>query len=241
MNGTKKDISLLVSDLVGRVPDKVQIAVFPPFVFLEWVAESLAASTIEIGGQNVDWRPAGAVTGEIEPAMLKEVGCSLCLVGHSERRALFGETDEQVALKFAACIGHHLKPVLCVGESLEQRRSGETLEVVARQIGAVIEEVGMDGIAQGVIAYEPVWAIGTGESATPEQAEEVHASIRNFLGRQDEQVAGDVQILYGGSVKPENAAGLFAKENIDGALVGGASLISEDFIDICVAASTRVE
>ncbi len=241
MNGSRKDIALLVLDLANGVPEDVEIAVFPPFVFIDQVAESLTESQIRIGGQNVDWRPQGAVTGEIEPDMLKEAGCSLCLVGHSERRALFGETDEQVAFKFAACIDKGLRPVLCVGETLEQRRSGETLAVVTRQIEAVINEAGMTGIARSVIAYEPVWAIGTGESARPEQAEEVHASIRNFLGQQDQKVAQEVQILYGGSVKPDNAQGLFAKENIDGALVGGASLVSKDFIDICVAAANRVE
>jgi triosephosphate isomerase len=154
---------------------------------------------------------------------------------------LFAETDEQVADKFKACLANGLSPVLCVGETLQQRKAGQTMEVVARQIRAVIDNVGIAGVGEGIIAYEPVWAIGTGESATPEQAEEVHSAIRDLLSQEDAATAEKLQILYGGSVKQDNATAMFEKDNIDGALVGGASLVSDDFIGICQAAANRME
>jgi triosephosphate isomerase len=245
MNGTRSGIADLISDLVDGVrdivQDQLQVAVFPPFVFLDQVSQALEGSSILLGGQNADWRAQGAVSGEIHPSMLKEMACTYCLVGHSERRGLFAETDSQVARKFRACSENQLSPILCVGETLQEREAGQTLAVVSRQIDAVIDEFGIAGIAQGLIAYEPVWAIGTGMSATPEQAEQVHGAIRDRLSQSDQGVADNIQILYGGSVNADNAEGLFEKENIDGALVGGASLVSADFISICMAAADRVD
>jgi triosephosphate isomerase len=241
MNGTRRVTAQLIESLKGNVPDSVEVLVFPPSVYLDRVYADLEGSLIKLGGQNIDWREEGAVTGETSASMLKDIGCTYCLVGHSERRALFAETDEQVANKFKACIASGLSPVLCVGESLEQRKTGQTMEVVARQIQAVTDSVGIADIGGGVIAYEPVWAIGTGESATPEQAEEVHSAIRDLLRQEDAATAEDMRILYGGSVKQDNAAGLFEKDNIDGALVGGASLVGADFKSICQAAANRME
>lgn len=241
MNGTRRGVSDLVKSLGANVPDDLQVVVFPPYVYLDQVRSGLAGSSIEMGGQNVDWREPGAVTGEIAATMLKDMGCTYCLVGHSERRALFLETDEQVTDKFKTCLANGLSPVLCVGETLVDRQSGQTMEVIARQIRSVISGAGIAGIGNSIIAYEPVWAIGTGESATPEQAEEVHCAIRELLSKEDTATAEEIQILYGGSVKPDNAAGLFEKENIDGALVGGASLVVDDFVSICQAAVSGME
>jgi triosephosphate isomerase (TIM) len=241
MNGNRAGISNLMESLLGSDFGEIQVLVFPSFVFLQQVSEIVKGSPICMGAQNVDWRAQGALTGEIEASMLKDVGCTHCLVGHSERRALFFETDEQVAEKYKACIANDLVPILCIGETLEQREQGHTMEVVSRQLKAVIEAVGISGIGGGIIAYEPVWAIGTGESASPEQANEVHSHIRAVLGQEDELIAGNVQILYGGSVNSGNAKKLFEKENIDGALVGGASLKSEDFLMICEAAALKME
>ena len=241
MNGTKASISSLVGRLVAGEQGDVQTVVFPSFVFLEQVNRELQGSTLRLGAQNVDWREQGALTGEIEASMLKEIGCNYCLVGHSERRQLFAETDEQVANKFKTCIASRLIPIRCIGETLQQRQAGQTMEVVARQVQAVLDLVGVSGIAGGIIAYEPIWAIGTGESASPEQAEEVHGTLRQMLRQQDPETAENMRILYGGSVNRENAAGFFLKENIDGALVGGASLVSDDFLVICLAAANKME
>ena len=241
MNGSQAEVASLMEGLSGANFDGVQVLVFPSFVFLKQVSEAVAGSSIRMGAQNVDWRAQGALTGEVEASMLKDVGCSHCLVGHSERRTQFLETDAQVAEKFKACIAHGLTPILCIGELLEERDQGRTTEIVSRQLQAVIDAVGMSGIAGGIIAYEPVWAIGTGESASPEQADEVHSHIRTVLGQADGIVAENMQILYGGSVNPGNAKKLFEKENIDGALVGGASLKSEDFLMICEAAALMME
>ena len=241
MNGTKVGISELVARMVAGEQGKVQTVVFPPFVFLEQVSRELQGSSIGLGAQNVDWREQGALTGEIEASMLREVGCRYCLAGHSERRQLFAETDEQVARKFRICIENDLIPILCVGETIQQRQAGQTMEVVTSQVCAVLDAVGISGIAEGIIAYEPIWAIGTGESASPEQAEEVHGQIREMLEQQDPDTAENMLILYGGSVNRENAAGFFLKENIDGALVGGASLVGDDFLMICMAAADRME
>ena len=241
MNGTKVGISELVARMVAGEQGKVQTVVFPPFVFLEQVSRELQGSSIGLGAQNVDWREQGALTGEIEASMLREVGCRYCLAGHSERRQLFAETDEQVARKFKICIENDLIPILCVGETIQQRQAGQTMEVVTSQVCAVLDAVGISGIAEGIIAYEPIWAIGTGESASPEQAEEVHGQIREMLEQQDPDTAENMLILYGGSVNRENAAGFFLKENIDGALVGGASLVGDDFLMICMAAADRME
>jgi triosephosphate isomerase len=241
MNGAKDRISDLVTMLVAGEVGNIDMLVFPPFVFLEQVSRELSGSNIRLGAQNVDWREQGPLTGEIDASMLKDVGCEYCLTGHSERRQLFAETDDQVASKFKACLEHDLTPVLCVGETLKQRQAGQTMEVVIRQVRAVAEAVGSAGIGQGIVAYEPVWAIGTGESASPDQAEEVHGQIRQMLKQDDPAMAENTRILYGGSVNRNNAAELFRMEDIDGALVGGASLISEDFLTICEAARRRMD
>jgi triosephosphate isomerase len=212
------------------------VLIFPPVIFLEQVQQQLAGrSDIVFGAQNGDWHDSGAYTGEVSMLMLQEFGCSHVLVGHSERRSLFGETSEQVARKAQACLATGMVPVLCVGESLAQRHAGETAVVVESQLQAVISDLGIQALGQMVIAYEPVWAIGTGESATPEQAEAVHVQIRMYLANLDVNISKKIQILYGGSVNATNATELFAQENIDGALVGGASLKAEDFLHICRA------
>jgi triosephosphate isomerase len=196
----------------------------------------LAGTVISWGGQNLSAEQSGAFTGEVAASMLTDFGCKYVIVGHSERRTLYGEDDSQVARKYAAARAAGLKPILCVGETLEERERGVTEEVVARQLDAVINLEGVSALADGVIAYEPVWAIGTGVTATPEQAQEVHAFIRKRVGSRDMDVADNLRILYGGSMKPDNAAELIAKPDIDGGLIGGASLKAADFLAICKAA-----
>ncbi len=184
---------------------------------------------MQLGAQNLSEYDQGAYTGEVAGDMLVDVGCQMVIVGHSERRALFGETDASVARKFVAAEGCGLTPILCVGETLEQREADVTLDVIERQLQAVIDLAGVDALASAVIAYEPVWAIGTGKTASPEQAQQVHTAIRNRLG----DAGAETRILYGGSVKAANAAEIFAQHDIDGALVGGASLNAEEFLEIC--------
>jgi triosephosphate isomerase len=210
----------------------VDMAVFPPYPYLAQVQSMLQGSAIAWGAQNLNPAPKGAHTGEVAAGMLLEFGCSLVLVGHSERRTLYGETDHDVADRFAAALAAGLTPVLCVGETLEEREAGTTQAVVARQLDAVLEQSGIAALADAVVAYEPVWAIGTGRTASPEQAQEVHAFIRDKLSAMDAIIAGQLRILYGGSVNGSNAADLFAREDIDGGLVGGASLKAEDFLAI---------
>jgi triosephosphate isomerase len=210
-------------------------AVCVPFPYLAQVSAALAGSAIAWGAQNLSEHDAGAYTGEVSGAMLKEFGCRYAIVGHSERRALFGEDDKRVAAKFAAARRHGLAPILCVGETLEQRERGETESVVARQLDAVVAAAGAEALAGAVLAYEPVWAIGTGMNATPKQAQEVHAFLRARLAARDKALA-NLTILYGGSVKAANAKELFTMPDIDGGLIGGASLAAADFIAICAAA-----
>ena len=207
----------------------VEVLVCPPAVFIPSALQTLADTQVAVGSQNVSEHKAGAYTGEIAADMLKGVGCQYAIVGHSERRALYGESSETVASKFAAADSEGLAPIVCVGETLEQREQGATIEVVAEQLQAVIDCVGIDNVAAAVIAYEPVWAIGTGVTATPLQAQEVHAAIRQQLG----EAGNSTRILYGGSVKSSNAAEIFAQPDIDGALVGGASLDADEFLKIC--------
>ena len=207
-----------------------------PFPYLGQVSEALSGSRIAWGAQNVSEHDSGAYTGEVSGAMLKEFGCRYAIVGHSERRALYGEDDNRVTAKFVAARRAGLTPILCVGETLEQRERGETESVVARQLDAAIAAAGADALAQAVIAYEPVWAIGTGKNATPRQAQDVHAFVRKRLAARDKAFAEKAAILYGGSVKPSNAKELFAMPDIDGGLIGGASLAAADFIAICEAA-----
>jgi triosephosphate isomerase len=211
----------------------VDVALCPPFVFLDLVGDVLGGSAVMLGAQNVARESAGAYTGEVAAEMLMEAGCRLVLVGHSERRQYYAESDEVVADKAARAREAGLTPVVCVGESLDERESGATESVVARQLDALIARCGVEALADCELAYEPVWAIGTGRTATPEQADAVHAFLRQRVAASDPQVAAGLRILYGGSVKSSNASELFAMPDIDGGLIGGASLIAEEFIEIC--------
>jgi triosephosphate isomerase len=235
MNGSLSSIQELLTGIkqgIGTIGEGVECAVFPPFVYLAEVERLLSGTAIRWGAQNVSEQPPGAFTGEVATAMLLDFRCTYAIVGHSERRTLYGETDAVVARKFAAARKAGLIPVLCIGELLEERERGVTEEVVGRQLDAVLELEGIEGIKDGVIAYEPVWAIGTGKTATPEQAQEVHAFIRRRLALHDTAIAAATRILYGGSVKGSNAAELFAMPDIDGGLVGGASLNAQEFLTI---------
>ena len=224
------DLVRELKELVRDVNDR-DILVCPPFTALYPVSREIEGSNIVLGGQNMYFEEQGAFTGEISPLMLKDAGCSYVILGHSERRHIFGETNELVNKKVLSAVNHGLIPILCVGELLEERESGKTQEVVEKQVREGLK--GVDGDNEFVIAYEPVWAIGTGKTATPELAEEVHLFIRQVLSDMfGSEKANSVRILYGGSVKPENAAGLLNMENIDGALVGGASLKAESFAKI---------
>jgi len=216
---------------------EVTVAVCPPFVYLQAVAKALSASSIAVGAQDIYFEPKGAFTGEISVSMLKDVGCSYCLCGHSERRHVLGEPDELINKKITAAIGGGLLPILCVGELLEEREASQTNEVVTRQIKKGLAGLSAEKIQAVTIAYEPVWAIGTGLTATPQQAQEVHDFIRKLLAQMyDDELAGEIRILYGGSVKPDNAADLMSQQDIDGSLVGGASLKADDFLAIIQAA-----
>ena len=215
--------------------EETDVLVAPPFTALSAVGETLAGSRIFLGAQNMHWESGGAFTGEISPSMLLDAGCSHVILGHSERRSLFGETNEMIDRKFGAALQAGLIPILCIGETLEEREGGRTFAVIEKQL-----EESMKGLIKTgsipdsvILAYEPVWAIGTGKTATPEQAQEVHGFIRKWLGRTfDPSLAAKIRILYGGSVKPDNISELMAKEDIDGALVGGASLKAQSFVPI---------
>ena len=237
MNGSRASNKELLDGLLAGIDsvNAAEVVVCPPFVYLPDVAAQLAGSPVAWGAQNLSKESAGAFTGETAAAMLRDFGCKYVIVGHSERRALYAESDQLVAGKYAAARAAGLKPILCVGELLEERESGVTEDVVARQLDAVIDLEGVAALADGVIAYEPVWAIGTGKTATPQQAQDVHAFIRSRLAASDKAVADAVQILYGGSVKANNAVELFANPDIDGGLIGGASLDAEEFLAICRA------
>ena len=243
MHGSRAENAALLDALLhGRQAQRAEVLVCPPFVYLWEAARSLKESDISLGAQSVCAEPVGAFTGEVSAAMLKDVGCGYVIVGHSERRALYREDDALVARKFVAAQSVQLTPILCVGETLAERESGNTFAVIARQLRAVLDVTGIGQFADAVIAYEPVWAIGTGKNATAEQAQEVHAFIRAELargadGEGDANIAGAVRILYGGSVKAANAAELFAMPDVDGGLVGGASLKADEFLKICAAVS----
>ncbi|HYA46465.1 MAG TPA: triose-phosphate isomerase [Burkholderiales bacterium] len=213
----------------------VVYAVCAPFPYLPQLAAALSGSPIAWGAQNVSEHDSGAYTGEVSGGMLREFGCRYAIVGHSERRSLYGEDDARVAAKFAAARRSGLTPILCVGETLEQRERGETESVVDRQLNATLSVSGIAALADATLAYEPVWAIGTGRNATPGQAQDVHAFIRSRVAQRSRDVAEGLTILYGGSVKPGNARELFAMPDVDGGLIGGASLVAEDFIAICEA------
>lgn len=238
MHGTRASVAELIKGLRQlALPSGVEVAVLPPCLYINQVIVGLEGKSIAVGAQNCAVEPMqGALTGEIAPSQLVDAGCSLVLVGHSERRQILGERDDILSRKFAAAQSCGLVPVLCVGETLEQRQAGKTLEVVAGQLGSVIEELGVGAFARAVVAYEPVWAIGTGLTASPQQAQDVHAAIRAQLAAENAEVARGVRILYGGSVKAANAAELFGMPDIDGGLIGGASLNADEFGAICRAA-----
>jgi triosephosphate isomerase len=237
MHGTRAEAKALVESVAGGLSaaSRAEAAVCPPFVLIPFVAEKLAGTAIAWGGQNLSEHKSGAYTGEVSGAMLRDAGCIYVIVGHSERRTYYSETDELVAAKFAAAQDAGLIPILCVGETLAQREAGETETVVARQLDAVLAGSGIAAFHRAVIAYEPVWAIGTGRTATPDQAQAVHHFIRERLARLDKAVAGGLRILYGGSVKGSNARELFGQADIDGGLIGGASLNAQEFLAICRA------
>ena len=238
LNGSLKMTENLIKGILdGMTNITTEVAVCPPYPYLAKATELLAGSAVKCGSQNNSDHVSGAFTGEVSADMIKELGCTYAIVGHSERRTLFGETDSETAQKFAAARKAGLKPILCVGETLEEREKGVTEDVVARQLDAVIELEGIEALADGVVAYEPVWAIGTGMTASKQQAQDVHAFIRGRIASQNSAVAEKVQILYGGSVKPDNAAQLFAEPDIDGGLIGGAALTAKDFLGICEAGS----
>ena len=217
----------------------IDIVVFPPYVYLSDAIRTLEGGRIGVGAQDVCAESGGAFTGQVSAAMLKDVGCTHVIVGHSERRRWYHEEDALVARKFAAALSAGLVPVLCVGETLEEREARLTEVVIARQLDAVIAMHGVGGFARAILAYEPVWAIGTGRTASPEQAQEVHAFLRNRVHAQDAKMARHLRILYGGSVKAGNAAELFQMPDVDGGLVGGASLSADEFKQICAAAAVR--
>jgi triosephosphate isomerase (TIM) len=228
--------------LLGRLKSGVsrlrcEVAVCAPYPYLAQLQAELAGTPILWGAQSLSEHGSGAFTGEVSASMLRDFGCRCVLVGHSERRSLFGESDATVAAKFVAALQAGLVPVLCLGETLAERESGQTMVVVARQLAAVVDLAGVGALGAAVVAYEPVWAIGTGVTATPAQAQEVHAAIRALVAEKDAALAAGLQILYGGSVKPQNAAELFAQPDIDGGLIGGAALVADDFLAICQAAS----
>lgn len=238
MHGGLKTNQQLLQDVVAGVAGlrDVAVAVCVPFPYLAQTQAGLSGTPVAWGAQNLSEQAQGAFTGEVSASMLQDFACRYVLVGHSERRAIYGETDSLVAEKFAAALASGLRPVLCVGETLEQRDAGKTLEIVFAQIDAVLARVGVAAFSGAVVAYEPVWAIGTGRTATSAQAQEVHAAIRAKLAKLDAGVAEGLQILYGGSVKPGNAVELFSMPDIDGGLIGGASLVASDFLAICAAA-----
>ena len=216
----------------------VDVAVIPPFIYIQAVGKALSASLIALGAQDIYYERKGAFTGEISASMLKDIGCSYCLCGHSERRHVIGETDELVNKKLATAIAGGLLPIFCVGELIEQRKAGKTTEVITQQIEAGLAGLSTEKVSAVTIAYEPVWAIGTGLTATSEQAQETHCLIRQLLAKMySEQLAQEIRIQYGGSVKPGNAAELMQEEDVDGLLVGGASLKADDFLAIIQAAA----
>ena len=236
MNGSSDSVKELISGIKAGIGEvNAEVVVCPPFVYIPSVADAISGSGIKLGAQNMCDQDAGAFTGEISGPMLKDVGCEYVIIGHSERRAMYGETDEVTAIKYGAVLKNGLKPIFCIGETLEERESGITEDVVGRQIDAILNSDGVASLANAVLAYEPVWAIGTGKTASPEQAQEVHAFIRNKIAEQDAVIAEGLRILYGGSMNPANAAELRSQPDIDGGLIGGASLKAGDFLTICSA------
>jgi triosephosphate isomerase len=241
MNGSRAATAALLAELELRAKPQwaIDIAVFPPFVYLAEAHRAVEDGPIAVGAQDVCAEASGAFTGEVSAAMLKDIGCRAVIVGHSERRHWYHEDDALVARKFAAALSVGLMPVLCLGETLDERVAGKTEAVVGRQLDAVVALNGIERFVTAVIAYEPVWAIGTGRTASPDQAQAVHAFIRRRIAEQNANIGGQLRILYGGSVKAGNAADLFAMPDVDGGLVGGASLSADEFYEICAAAAAR--
>lgn len=236
MNGSRADNQRWLQEF-RAAPAHCETVVCPPFVYLQDLVQGLVGTAASVGAQNMSDRVAGAWTGEVAAEMLIDSGASWVILGHSERRAACGESNEIVAAKVERALAAGLKPILCVGETLEQREQGRTQQVVAEQLQAVLQRCPAAQLLAGAIAYEPVWAIGTGRTATPQQAQAVHAAIRSQLAAQDPGAAAAMRLLYGGSVKPANARELFSQPDIDGGLIGGASLVAADFVAICAAAA----
>jgi triosephosphate isomerase len=236
MYGSRASADALVQAILDDFPSHCDVAVFPPFPYLQSLIERHGAGGLGFGAQDCSEHKEGAYTGEVSAAMLKDVGCGYVLAGHSERRQYHHESDAQIACKVVQALQNKLTPVLCVGESLEEHDAGRTAEVVKRQLARVIEHCGIEVFKRVIVAYEPVWAIGTGRTASPAKAQEVHSILRSQLAQADARIAGSTRILYGGSVKPDNAADLFAQPDVDGGLIGGASLKAADFLAICAAA-----
>jgi len=241
MYKTVSEAVVFAKELRADVKDiaDVEIVIAPPFTAIHPVAEALRNSNIGVAAQNMSWEREGAFTGDVSAGMIKEAGAEYVIIGHSERRRLFGETDAVVNRKLVAAYAAGLWPIMCVGETLDERERSQTMQVVSRQLTAVLDLAGAPALRTAVIAYEPVWAIGTGKNATPAQAQEVHAHIRAAIAGRDAKIAADVRILYGGSVKAANAHELFAMPDVDGGLVGGASLKADEFLKICACAQTH--
>ena len=238
MNGSLDSIRQLVRAISQGMTQETEpeVIICPPSVYISELAEILKKTDIGLGAQNVSHLECGAHTGEVAPTMLKDFACKYVIVGHSERRMFYSENDSRIAEKFVAVQANGMIPILCVGELLEERESDCTKEVISRQLDAVIKLAGIMAFKEAIIAYEPVWAIGTGKTATPEQAQEIHEFIRSRLARHDHEIADGIRILYGGSVKADNAKQLFELADIDGGLIGGASLVADDFLTICHSA-----
>jgi triosephosphate isomerase (TIM) len=241
MHGSRAANGTLLSELERRFESRweIDVAVFPPCVYLADAVRALGEGEILVGAQDVCAESLGAFTGEVSATMLRDVGCTYVIVGHSERRRIYHEDDAHVARKFAAVIGAHLIPIVCVGESLEERETERTEAIIARQLDAVLNTSGVACFESAIIAYEPVWAIGTGRTASPAQAQAVHAFVRGRVAALDDKIAARLRILYGGSVKAGNAGEIFAMPDVDGGLIGGASLSAEEFHQICAAAAAR--
>lgn len=236
LHGTRAFATALVAEIAARPTPGVELVILPPLPYLGDLIEDFEGTPLAFGAQDVSSNQQGAYTGEVSASMLVDVGARYGLVGHSERRQYHSESSELVALKFQAAINAGLRPILCLGEGLEQREAGATEAVIAGQLRPVLEQVGVAAFARAVVAYEPVWAIGTGLTASPQQAQDVHAFIRSEVAAKSAKIGNSLPILYGGSVKPANAAELFTQPDVDGGLIGGASLVATDFMAIVAAA-----
>lgn len=245
MNGSLAENKIIIEGLLASLEKnqvleegQVEVVIFPPALYIPQVVALTKGSKILVGGQNISKEKIGAFTGEISAAMVKECGADYVMLGHSERREYHGETDEDIAQQMLQALAHGLTPILCVGESLKEREGGEAHAIISKQLTTVIDSVGISAFQSVVIAYEPIWAIGTGKTATPEEAETIHKLIRSTIAKYDDKIASLIRILYGGSVNAKNASALFQQENINGALVGGASLKAEEFVKIIIAYPT---